>query len=96
MDYSGTNGAITAFTRALACNLVERKIRVNAVAPGPIWTPLIVSTFAKNEDFGKQSLMKRAGHPCEVAPSYVFFASEDGSYTTGQTMHPNGGQHMYS
>ena len=91
-----TNGAITAFTRALARNLGPRKIRVNAVALGPIWTPLIVSTFDDNEDFGKQSLMKRAGQPCEVAPSYVFLASEHGSYTTGQTMHPNGGQQMYS
>lgn len=96
LDYSGTNGAITAFTRALARNLVDRKIRVNGVAPGPIWTPLIVSTFEDNEDFGKQSLMKRPGQPCEVAPSYVFLASEDGSYTTGQMMHPNGGMHMYS
>ncbi|MEL7586189.1 MAG: SDR family oxidoreductase [Prolixibacteraceae bacterium] len=96
LDYSATNGAITSFTRALARNVAERGIRVNGVAPGPVWTPLIVSTFEDNKDFGKQSLMKRAGQPCEVAPCYVFLASEDGSYTTGQFMHPNGGQEMYS
>jgi NAD(P)-dependent dehydrogenase (short-subunit alcohol dehydrogenase family) len=96
LDYSATNGAIISFTRALARNLAERKIRVNGVAPGPIWTPLIVASFDDNEDFGKQSMMKRAGQPCEVAPSYVFLASEDGSYTTGQFMHPNGGMQMYS
>ena len=95
-DYSATNGAVTAFTRSLARNLADKKIRVNGVAPGPIWTPLIPSTFDDNSQFGKQSLMKRAGQPCEVAPSYVFLASEDGSYTTGQFMHPNGGMHMYS
>ncbi|WP_339738707.1 SDR family oxidoreductase [uncultured Sunxiuqinia sp.] len=96
LDYSGTNGAITAFTRALARNLADRKIRVNGVAPGPVWTPLIVSTFDDNEDFGKQALMKRPGQPCEIAPAYVYLASEDGSYTTGQMMHPNGGMRMYS
>ncbi|MGD9556250.1 MAG: SDR family oxidoreductase [Mangrovibacterium sp.] len=96
LDYSATNGGIVSFTRALAHNVADRGIRVNSVAPGPIWTPLIVSTFEDNEDFGKQSLMKRAGQPCEVAPCYVFLASEDGSYTTGQVMHPNGGMQMYS
>ncbi len=96
LDYSATNGAIVSFTRALARNVAERGIRVNSVAPGPIWTPLIVSTFDENEGFGKDTLLKRAGQPCEVAPCYVFLASEDGSYTTGQTMHPNGGKEMYS
>ncbi|MEN6457068.1 MAG: SDR family oxidoreductase [Prolixibacteraceae bacterium] len=96
LDYSATKGAITSFTRALARNLSDRGIRVNGVAPGPIWTPLIVSTFEDNKDFGKQSLMKRAGQPCEVAPCYVFLASEDSSYITGQFMHPNGGMEMSS
>ncbi len=96
IDYSATKGAIVSFTRSLSSALAPKRIRVNAVAPGPIWTPLIVSTFEDNEDFGKQSLMKRAGQPCEVAPCYVFLASEDGSYTTGQVMHPNGGMQMYS
>jgi NAD(P)-dependent dehydrogenase (short-subunit alcohol dehydrogenase family) len=96
LDYSATNGARTAFTRALARNLADQKIRVNGVAPGPIWTPLIVGSFDDNEDFGKQSLMKRAGQPSEVAPSYVFLASEDASYITGQFIHPNGGMEMYS
>jgi len=96
LDYAATNGAITAFTRSLARNLAGRKIRVNGVAPGPIWTPLIVSTFNETKDFGKQTPLKRAGQPCEVAPCYVFLASEDASYMTGQFMHPNGGMAMYS
>lgn len=93
VDYSATKGAIVAFTRALALQLAERNIRVNAVAPGPIWTPLIPSTFPSDqvEEFGKDTPMKRAGQPAEVAPAYVFLASEDSSYITGQTIHVNGG-----
>ncbi|BAY93937.1 MULTISPECIES: SDR family oxidoreductase [unclassified Tolypothrix] len=93
LDYSATKGAIVAFTRSLSKSLVEKNIRVNAVAPGPIWTPLIPSTFPeeKVENFGKQVPMKRAGQPEEVAPSYVFLASDDSSYISGQVIHPNGG-----
>ncbi len=98
IDYSATNGAITSFTRALAKNIAPRKIRVNGVAPGPIWTPLIPSTFDKEEvdKFGKSVPLERPGQPCEVATSYVFLASEDGSYTTGQILHPDGGKSMQS
>lgn len=94
LDYSSTKGAIVAFTRSLSQNLVEKKIRVNAVAPGPIWTPLIPSTFPEDkvEKFGKQVPMERAGQPEEVAPSFVFLASDDGSYFSGQVLHPNGGE----
>ena len=93
IDYASTKGAITAFTRSLAESLVERGIRVNAVAPGPIWTPLIPATFPAERvaSFGSQTPMGRAGQPSEVAPCYVFLASEDSSYITGQTLHPNGG-----
>lgn len=94
LDYSSTKGAIVAFTRSLSQNLVGKGIRVNAVAPGPIWTPLIVSTFPaeKVESFGAQVPMQRAGQPEEVAPSYVFLASDDSSYMSGQVLHPNGGE----
>lgn len=94
LDYSSTKGAIVAFTRSLALNLVEKGIRVNGVAPGPIWTPLIPSTFPtkKVETFGSDVPMKRPGQPSEVAPCYVFLASEDSSYITGQILHPNGGE----
>ena len=94
LDYSATKGAITSFTRSLSGNLAEKGIRVNAVAPGPIWTPLIPSTFDSKhvEEFGKDTPFKRPGQPCEVAPSYVFLASEDSSYFGGQVLHPNGGQ----
>ncbi|MBW4431204.1 MAG: SDR family oxidoreductase [Pelatocladus maniniholoensis HA4357-MV3] len=93
LDYSSTKGAIVAFTRSLSQNLVEKGIRVNAVAPGPIWTPLIPSTFPEEKvaNFGKQVPMQRAGQPEEIAPSYVFLASDDASYITGQVLHPNGG-----
>lgn len=94
LDYSSTKGAIVAFTRSLALSLIEKGIRVNGVAPGPIWTPLIPSTFPeeKVETFGSDVPMKRAGEPSEVAPSYVFLASSDSSYMTGQVLHPNGGE----
>jgi NAD(P)-dependent dehydrogenase (short-subunit alcohol dehydrogenase family) len=93
LDYSSTKGAIIAFTRALAANVAERGIRVNSVAPGPIWTPLIPSTFPpdKVEQFGKDTPMQRPGQPAEVAPAYVFLASDDSSYISGQTIHVNGG-----
>jgi NAD(P)-dependent dehydrogenase (short-subunit alcohol dehydrogenase family) len=94
LDYSSTKGAIVAFTRSLAENLAEKKIRVNGVAPGPIWTPLIPSTFPPDKvaKFGSDVPLGRAGEPAEVAPSYVFLASEDSSYMTGQVLHPNGGE----
>ncbi|MEK8090730.1 SDR family oxidoreductase [Thermithiobacillus plumbiphilus] len=93
LDYSSTKGAIVAFTRSLSMNLAEKGIRVNGVAPGPIWTPLIPSTFPgeKVESFGKNVPLGRAGQPDEVAPSYVFLASADASYMSGQVLHPNGG-----
>lgn len=93
MDYASTKGAIEAFTFSLASNLTERGIRVNGVAPGPIWTPLIPASFPEDAiaDFGSGTLMGRAGQPAEVAPAYVFLASEDASYMTGQFMHVNGG-----
>ena len=94
LDYSATKGAIVAFTRSLAKKLVEKGIRVNGVAPGPIWTPLIPSTFdAKHvASFGSQTPMKRPGQPSEVAPSFLFLACEDSSYITGSVLHPNGGE----
>jgi NAD(P)-dependent dehydrogenase (short-subunit alcohol dehydrogenase family) len=93
LDYSATKGAEVAFTRSLSQNLAEKKIRVNGVAPGPIWTPLIPSTFdeEKVKTFGADVPLKRPGQPEEVAPSYVFLASDDSSYMTGQILHPNGG-----
>jgi NAD(P)-dependent dehydrogenase (short-subunit alcohol dehydrogenase family) len=94
LDYSSTKGAIVAFTRSLSQSLVERGIRVNGVAPGPIWTPLIPSTFPEDKvkSFGAQVPMQRPGQPEEVAPSYVFLASDDSSYMSGQILHPNGGE----
>jgi NAD(P)-dependent dehydrogenase (short-subunit alcohol dehydrogenase family) len=93
LDYSATKGAITAFTRSLSQALADKSIRVNAVAPGPIWTPLIPSTFPAKEveTFGSDVPLGRAGQPEEIAPSYVFLASDDSSYMTGQVLHPNGG-----
>jgi NAD(P)-dependent dehydrogenase (short-subunit alcohol dehydrogenase family) len=93
LDYSSTKGAITAFTRSLSQALADKGIRVNAVAPGPIWTPLIPSTFPANkvEKFGSDVPLGRPGQPEEIAPSFVFLASDDSSYMTGQVIHPNGG-----
>jgi NAD(P)-dependent dehydrogenase (short-subunit alcohol dehydrogenase family) len=94
LDYSSTKGAITAFTRSLSQNLVEKGIRVNAVAPGPIWTPLNPMGGAspeKLENFGEDTPMGRPGQPNEVAPAFLFLACEDASYMSGQVLHPNGG-----
>jgi len=94
LDYSSTKGAIVSFTRSLSNMLAAKEIRVNGVAPGPIWTPLIPSTF-EGEDvtkFGQDTPMKRAGQPSEVGPAYVFLASDDASYITGQIIHVNGGE----
>lgn len=96
IDYSATKGAIAALTKSLSLSLVEKGIRVNGVAPGPIWTPLIPASYSAEEvaAFGKGTShvpMNRAGQPCEVSPCYVFLASDDSSYMTGQVLHPNGG-----
>ena len=92
VDYSSTKGAITSFTRSLSAQLAKKHIRVNGVAPGPIWTPLIVATFDEVSDFGQDTPMGRAGQPSEVGPAYVYLASEDSSYVTGQFIHVNGGE----
>ena len=95
LDYSATKGAITAFTRSLSGNLAEKAIRVNAVAPGPIWTPLNPSGGATDEmldGFGEDTPMGRPGQPNEVAPAFLFLACADSSYMTGQVLHPNGGE----
>lgn len=95
LDYSATKGAITTFTRSLAVNLAPKKIRVNQIAPGPIWTPLIPSTFSEDhvKDFGKNTLMGRAGQPIELVEAYIFFAwARASSYMTGQAIHVNGGR----
>lgn len=93
MDYSSTKGAIVSFTRALSGSLVKKGIRVNAVAPGPVWTPLIPASFDEEKvaEFGKNTPIGRTAQPVEIAPSYVFLASNDGVFFTGQVLHPNGG-----
>lgn len=93
LDYSSTKGAITSFTRSLSQALADKCIRVNGVAPGPVWTPLIPSSFPAKEveTFGSDVPLGRAGQPEEIAPTYVFLASDDSSYMTGQVLHPNGG-----
>ena len=93
MDYSSTKGAIVSFTRALSGSLVKKGIRVNAVAPGPVWTPLIPASFDEEKvaEFGKNTPIGRVAQPVEIAPSYVFLASNDGVFFTGQVLHPNGG-----
>ncbi|KAL8189422.1 hypothetical protein R6Q57_028988 [Mikania cordata] len=93
LDYTSTKGAIVSFIRGLALQLAPKNIRVNGVAPGPVWTPLIPASFneEKTSEFGSECPMKRAAQPYEIAPSYVFLASEDSSYYTGQVLHPNGG-----
>jgi NAD(P)-dependent dehydrogenase (short-subunit alcohol dehydrogenase family) len=94
LDYASTKGAIVAFTRSLSKQLEKRKIRVNAVAPGPIWTPLIPASYPaeKSAKHGTQTPMGRAGEPDDVAPSYIFLASRDAAYFSGQVLHPNGGE----
>lgn len=94
LDYSASKGAIVSFTRSLAKSLAPQGIRVNGVAPGPIWTPLIPSTFTEDQvaSFGTDTPFGRAGQPCELAPSYVYLASDDSSYVSGQILHVNGGK----
>lgn len=94
IDYAATKGAVTVFTRSLSQQLIDRNIRVNGVAPGPIWTPLIVATktLEEVEKFGQDTALGRAGQPAELAPAYVFLASDDASYFTGQVIHVNGGE----
>lgn len=94
IDYASTKGAIVSFTRSLSANLAKKGIRVNGVAPGPIWTPLIPASFSEDkvEEFGEDVPLGRPGEPKEVAPCYVFLASDDSSYMTGQFLHPNGGE----
>ncbi|WP_040756714.1 SDR family oxidoreductase [Winogradskyella psychrotolerans] len=92
VDYASTKGAIVSFTRSLSKQLASSNIRVNGVAPGPIWTPLIPATFDDVSDFGQDTPLGRAGQPSEVAPAYVFLASKDASYITGQFIHVNGGE----
>jgi NAD(P)-dependent dehydrogenase (short-subunit alcohol dehydrogenase family) len=94
IDYAATKGALVSFTRSLSASLNKKGIRVNAVAPGPVWTPLIPSSFdaKKVAQFGSDAPMERVGQPAEIAPCYVFLASEDASYITGQVLHPNGGE----
>lgn len=93
IDYASSKGAVVAFTRSLALSLIPQGIRVNGVAPGPVWTPLIPASFPAQDvaAFGQDTPMKRAGQPAEVAPCYVFLASEESSYMSGQILHPNGG-----
>jgi NAD(P)-dependent dehydrogenase (short-subunit alcohol dehydrogenase family) len=94
IDYSATKGAIVSFTRSLSASLIDRHIRVNAVAPGPVWTPLIVSSLKPKEiaTFGSDCPMGKAGQPVDIAPCYLFLASEESSFITGQVLHANGGE----
>ena len=94
IDYSATKGAIVSFTRSLSANLVDKGIRVNGVAPGPVWTPLVPASFPpeKVSTYGTDTPMKRPGQPIEIASAYVFLASNDASYITGQIIHVNGGE----
>ena len=94
IDYAATKGAIVSFTRSLSASLVKRGIRVNGVAPGPVWTPLIASSFKRRRvaTHGSDVPMARAGEPAEIAPAYLFLASDDAAYITGQFIHPNGGE----
>lgn len=98
IDYSATKGAILAFTRSLAASLADQGVRVNAIAPGPIWTPLIPASFdaERVSEHGSKTPMGRVGQPNEVAPCALFLACEDGSYMSGQTLHPNGGEQVGS
>ena len=98
IDYSSTKGAITSFTRSLSANIAEQGIRVNSVAPGPIWTPLIPATFGAEKvgEHGGDTPMERRGQPSEVAPAYVYLASKDSTYVTGQAIHVNGGDYISS
>lgn len=91
IDYAATKGAVLSFIRSLADNLAEKNILVNGIAPGPIWTPLVKEAFNDLSTFGKDTPLKRAGQPSEVAPAYVFLASKDASYITGEVIHINGG-----
>jgi NAD(P)-dependent dehydrogenase (short-subunit alcohol dehydrogenase family) len=94
IDYAATKGAIVAFTRSLAAHLQKRRIRINAVAPGPVWTPLIPASFPAErvERFGEDTFLGRPAEPDEIAPSYIFLASDDAVCMTGQVLHPNGGE----
>lgn len=96
IDYAATKGAIHAFTFSLAQAVADRGVRVNAVAPGPVWTPLIPASFDEQQvaEFGRNTLLKRPGQPSEIGPAYVFLASADASFVTGQTIHINGGGHI--
>jgi NAD(P)-dependent dehydrogenase (short-subunit alcohol dehydrogenase family) len=94
MDYAATKGAIVSFTRSLSANLIKKGIRVNGVAPGPVWTPLIASSFKSKKvaQHGSNAPMERAGQPVEIAPCYLFLACSDSGYISGQFLHPNGGE----